>query len=170
MQLRDWKTITLFGYIFGGLLLVLGIYMYLYYYETDWMDRLGSAFTPYQNYAILLIITGVALLITAYIAEKRATRKIGSFGYIFGLFLLALGIYVCVYYKTSWIGWIILAFYPYRNYAIPMLIVGIALLIIGYVANRFKNRYEQFFPEAPVGKLEYLANCFSIGVFFKKCV
>ena len=67
-------------------------------------------------------------------------RTISLFGYIFGVLLLVLGIYVYVYYETDWIGWLGLAFYPYRNYAIPILIAGVALLITGYVANRLKNK------------------------------
>jgi magnesium-transporting ATPase (P-type) len=133
---RDWRIIGSFGYVFGVLFVLLGLYAYLYYYKTDWMDWIGSAFTPYQNYAIPLIIAGIALFITGYIAEKRAIKKIGSFGYVFGGLFLLVGIYVYLYYKTTWIGQFGLAFQPYQNYVFPILIVGIGLLICGFIAEK----------------------------------
>ena len=65
---------------------------------------------------------------------------ISSFGYVFGVLFLLVGIYAYVYYKTNWIGWIGLAFNPYQNYAIPLIIAGIALLIIGYVIKRLDRK------------------------------
>ena len=67
-------------------------------------------------------------------------RTISSFGYVFGLFFLLVGLYVYLYYYTKWIGWIGLAFYPYRNYAIPMVLIGVALLITGYFTKRQAKR------------------------------
>jgi len=76
MRYLDWKTISLFGYVFGLLFLLVGIYVYLYY-QTTWIGQFGLAFQPYQNYAIPMLIVGIALLITGVIAENR-DRKIKS--------------------------------------------------------------------------------------------
>jgi predicted transporter len=103
---------------------------------------------PYRNYALPMIIIGVALLITGYFVSHglngkqklKKTATISSFGYVFGLFFLLVGLYVYLYYYTKWIGWIGLAFYPYRNYAIPMVLIGVALLITGYFTKRQAKR------------------------------
>ena len=79
MRHADWRTISLFGYVFGGLFLLVGLYAYLYY-ETDWIGWIGLAFYPYRNYAIPLLITGIALLITGYVTEQRAREKIKGVG------------------------------------------------------------------------------------------
>jgi hypothetical protein len=78
---------------------------------------------------------------------------ISSFVYVFGGFFLILGIYVYVYYETNWIGWIGITFYPYRNYAIPMLIAGIALMITGVVTQERARAYRK-----SVGKQQSIAN------------
>ena len=75
MRYLDWKTIYSFTYVFGGLFLLVGIYVYLYY-ETDWIGLLGLEFNNYQNFAIPLIIAGIILLIIGFIAEKRARERI----------------------------------------------------------------------------------------------
>src|SRR5208283_2294718 len=62
-------------------------------------------------------------------------RLISSFGYVFGGLFLLLVLYAYLYYKTNFIGQIGLAFNPYQNYAIPVLIAGIVLLIVGYVTE-----------------------------------
>jgi ribosomal protein L40E len=77
MRYLDWRTISLFGYVFGGLFLLVGIYVYLYY-QTTWIGQFGLAFQPYQSYAIPILIVGIALLITGFIAEKRDRKKIKS--------------------------------------------------------------------------------------------
>jgi len=73
-----WRIISSIGYIFGGLLVLLGVYAYLYY-ETDYIGWLGLAYYSYRNYAIPLIIVGIALLITGEYGlrqhKKRAIRK-----------------------------------------------------------------------------------------------
>ncbi|MGD0994778.1 MAG: hypothetical protein ABR909_04550 [Candidatus Bathyarchaeia archaeon] len=79
MRYPYWRTISLFGYVFGGLFLLVGLYAYLYY-ETDWIGWIGLAFYPYRNYAIPLLITGIALLITGYVTEQRAREKIKGVG------------------------------------------------------------------------------------------
>ncbi len=73
----DWRLISSFGYVFGGLFLLLGLYTYVYY-KTTWIGQIGLAFTPYQNYALPILIAGIALLITGYITEQRARKKIKS--------------------------------------------------------------------------------------------
>jgi uncharacterized membrane protein len=70
------SDISSFSYVFGGFVL-LGLYVYLYY-QTTWIDQVGASFTPYKNYAILLIIVGIALLIMCFIAAQRAIEKIKS--------------------------------------------------------------------------------------------
>ncbi len=62
-------------------------------------------------------------------------KLISLFGYVFGLISLLIGIYMYLYYDTNWIGWIGLTFYPYRNYAIPLVIAGIILFILGYITE-----------------------------------
>jgi uncharacterized membrane protein len=63
-------------------------------------------------------------------------KLISLFGYVFGMISLLVGIYAYLYYETDWIGWIGLAFYSYRNYAIPLVIAGIVLMILGYVTEQ----------------------------------
>ena len=74
MRHLDWKLISSFGYVFGLIFLLIGIYMYLYY-ETDWIGWIGLAFYSYRNIAIPLACTGVGLLILGYTTEKRARTK-----------------------------------------------------------------------------------------------
>jgi ribosomal protein L40E len=50
------------------------------YYETDWIGQLGLAFYPYRNYAIPIIIAGIALLITGYVTEQQTRKKIKNEG------------------------------------------------------------------------------------------
>jgi len=71
----DWRLISSFGYVFGGLFLLLGLYTYVYY-KTTWIGQIGLAFTPYQNYALPILIAGIALLITGYITEQQDRKKI----------------------------------------------------------------------------------------------
>ncbi len=75
MRYLVWRTISSFGYVFGGLFLLLGLYVYLYY-ETNWIGQIGLAFYPYRNYAIPLLIAGIALLIMGYVTERRDRDKI----------------------------------------------------------------------------------------------
>jgi hypothetical protein len=67
-------------------------------------------------------------------------KLISSFGYVFGAISFLVGIYAYLYYETDWIGWIGLAFYPYRNYAIPLVIAGIVLLVAGFVTEQRARR------------------------------
>ena len=62
-------------------------------------------------------------------------KTISLFGYFFGVIFLLLGVYVYVFYQTSWIGQFGLAFGRYQNSAIPIIIVGVALLVIGFIAG-----------------------------------
>ncbi|MGA3061020.1 MAG: hypothetical protein ABSD92_11715 [Candidatus Bathyarchaeia archaeon] len=81
MRYPDWRLISSFGYVFGALAILVGLYVYLYY-ETNVIGWIGLAFEPYRNYAIPLIIVGIALLITGYLTEQRARKKIvGYFGW-----------------------------------------------------------------------------------------
>jgi hypothetical protein len=147
MQPADWRTISRFGYVFGLIFLLVGLYVYVYY-SSNLILSIFSDSNPYRNYALPTIIIGGALLFTGFFVSHRINGKqklkktaiISSLGYVFGLIFLLVGGYVYVYYETKWIGWIGLAFYPYQNYAIPMLIAGISLLSIGYFVNRFKNK------------------------------
>jgi ABC-type antimicrobial peptide transport system permease subunit len=70
----DWKLASLFGYVFGLISLLIGIYMYLYY-ETDWIGWIGLTFYSYRNYAIPLVIAGIILFILGYITERRDKTK-----------------------------------------------------------------------------------------------
>ena len=63
-------------------------------------------------------------------------RTISSIGYVFGGVALLIGVYAYLYYKTTLIGLIGLTFTPYQNYAYPVIIAGIILVIIGYVAEK----------------------------------
>lgn len=75
-------------------------------------------------------------------SEQKTTHMmsglgtISAFGYVFGVLFLLVGVYAYVYYKTDWIGWIGLAFYPYQNYALPLIIVGFVLLIVGFIIEK----------------------------------
>ncbi len=73
----DWRVISSFGYVFGLLFFLLGLYTYVYY-KTTWIGQIGLAFTPYQNYALPILIAGIALLITGYITEQQDRKKIKS--------------------------------------------------------------------------------------------
>jgi len=64
------------------------------------------------------------------------SRTVSAFGYVFGLISLLIGLYGYLYYETDIIGWIGLSFYPYRNYAIPLTIAGIMLMILGYFTEQ----------------------------------
>jgi ribosomal protein L40E len=75
MRYLDWRTISSFVYVFGGLIFLVGLYVYLYY-ETNYIGQLGLAFYPYRNYAIPLIIVGIALLITGVVTDQQDRKKI----------------------------------------------------------------------------------------------
>jgi ribosomal protein L40E len=77
LRYLDWRTISSFGYVFGALSLLVGLYAYLYY-QTTLIGQIGLAFTPYRNYAIPILIAGIVLLIMGYVTEKRAREKIKS--------------------------------------------------------------------------------------------
>ncbi len=79
LRYPDWRTISSFGYVFGGLCLLLGIYAYLYY-ETNFIGQIGLAFNPYQKYAVPILIAGIVLMILGFIAEMRGREKIKGAG------------------------------------------------------------------------------------------
>ncbi len=79
LRYLDWRTISSFGYVFGGLFLLLGLYAYLYY-ETTLIGQIGLSFYPYQNYAIPILIAGIVLLIMGYVTERRDRDKIKGVG------------------------------------------------------------------------------------------
>ena len=66
-------------------------------------------------------------------------RTISSAGYVFGLLFLIVGIYVYFYYYTNWIGWLGLTFYQYRSYYFSMIIIGVALMSIGFFLGNILN-------------------------------
>jgi len=87
-------------------------------------------------------------------------RLISSFGYVFGGLFLLVGLYAYVYYETDWIGWIGLAFQPYRNYAIPLIIAGIVLLIMGYVTEqRAREKIKSVEKQQPIANISVCPNC-----------
>ena len=73
----DWRLISSFVYVFGLLFLLLGLYTYIYY-KTTWIGQIGLAFTPYQNYALPIIVAGIVLMIMGYVTEQRTKKKIKS--------------------------------------------------------------------------------------------
>ena len=74
MRFQDWRLISSFGYVFGGLFLLLGLYGYLYY-ETNLIGQMGLLFTPYQSYALPILIVGIALMTMGYFTERQAREK-----------------------------------------------------------------------------------------------
>ena len=95
---------------------------------------------------------------------KPCTRgirlDISSFGYVFGGLFLLLALYVYLYYETNWIGQIGLAFTPYRNYAIPLIIAGILLLIMGFVTQkRAREKIKSAEKQQPIANIKCLPNC-----------
>ena len=79
LRYPNWRIISSFGYVFGALFLLLGLYAYLYY-ETTWIGQIGLAFTPYQNYAIPTLIAGIVLLTMGYVTERQDRDKIKCVG------------------------------------------------------------------------------------------
>jgi len=75
MRYLVWRMITSLGYLLGALFILLGLYVYLYY-ETNWIGQIGLAFYPYRNYALPLLIGGIALLIVGYVTEQRERNRI----------------------------------------------------------------------------------------------
>ncbi len=63
-------------------------------------------------------------------------RTVSSIGYSFGLVTLFVGIYAYLYYQTNVIGQIGLSLYNYRNAAIPMIIAGAFLMILGFFTDK----------------------------------
>jgi len=143
MQPEDWRTISSFGYVFGLILLLVGLYTYVYYSPSNLILSIFPNSDPYRNYILPLIIIGVALLIMGFFVSHRLNGKqkpkitaiISWFGYVFGLIFLLVGLYAYVYYSSKWIGWLGLAFFPYRNYAVPTIIIGVALLMMGFFVS-----------------------------------
>ena len=87
-------------------------------------------------------------------------KTISSFGYVFGGLFLLVCVYVYVYYETNWIGWLGLAFYPYQNYAIPLIIAGIVLLITGYVTNQHAlEKIKGAEKQQPIADIGACPNC-----------
>jgi len=74
MRYVDWRTFSSFGYVFGMVSFIVGLYAYLYY-ETNLIGWIGLTFYPYRNYATLLIVTGIVLLIVGYVSEKQGRKK-----------------------------------------------------------------------------------------------
>ena len=77
MRYLDWRIISTFVYVFGVVIFLVGLYVYLYY-ETNFIGQLGLAFYPYRNYAIPLIIVGIALLIMGVIMDQKDRKKTKS--------------------------------------------------------------------------------------------
>ena len=88
------------------------------------------------------------------------SRTISSFGYVFGALSLLVGLYAYLYYQTTLIGQIGLAFTPYRNYAIPILIAGIVLMIMGYVTEqRAREKIKSVGKQQPIANIGICPNC-----------
>ena len=104
--------------------------------------------------------------------RRNDWRIISSFGYVFGIVAILVGIYGYVYYETNIIGWIGLSLDSYRNFAIPVIIIGVALLVLGYFADGRGSKTKE--TEIPKQK-ETLhcpvcgANRDSDAIYCKKC-
>ena len=75
MRYLDWRRLSLIGYLIGGVSILVGLYMYLYY-GTTLIGWIGLTFYSYKNYAIPLIIAGLVILIMGYVTEQRGRKKI----------------------------------------------------------------------------------------------
>ena len=75
MRYLDWRRLSSLGYLIGGVSILVGLYMYLYY-GTTLIGWIGLTFYPYQNYAIPLIIAGLVILIMGLVTEQRGRKKI----------------------------------------------------------------------------------------------
>ena len=75
--MRDsaWRLLSSLGYAVGFIAFLLGLYAYLRYYETNLIDSIGLELQPYRNYAIPILIAGVALIIIAYLTESQFRKK-----------------------------------------------------------------------------------------------
>ena len=97
-------------------------------------------------------------------------KMISSFGIILGFLLLIGAVIAYAYYEESWI----FVVYPYREYAVPMGILGIVLLVVGYVAGeRAKEEKRLAVEERPVTEMVYCSYCgtqnIKDAVYCKKC-
>ena len=74
--MRDsaWRLLSSLGYAVGFIAFLLGLYAYLYY-ETNLIGSIGLEFQPYRNYAIPILVAGVALIIIVYLTESLFRRK-----------------------------------------------------------------------------------------------
>ena len=74
--MRDsaWRLLSSLGYAVGFIAFLLGLYAYLYY-ETNLIGSIGLEFQPYRNYAIPILVAGVALIIIVYLTESLFRKK-----------------------------------------------------------------------------------------------
>ena len=74
--MRDsaWRMLSSLGYTVGFIAFLLGLYAYLYY-ETNLIGSVGLEFQSYRNYAIPILIAGVALIIIVYLTESLLRKK-----------------------------------------------------------------------------------------------
>jgi ribosomal protein L40E len=97
-------------------------------------------------------------------------KMISLLGLILGFLFLIGGIFAYVYYEQRWI----LVAYPFRDYAAPLIILGIVLLVVGYVAGeRAKEEKKLAVEERPVTEMVYCSYCgtqnIKDAVYCKKC-
>lgn len=83
-------------------------------------------------------------------------KLIASLGLILGFLFLIGGVFAYVYYEESWF----LVVYPFRDYAPPLVILGIVLLVVGFVAGeRGKEERRLALEGRPVTGMVYCSYC-----------
>jgi hypothetical protein len=67
-------------------------------------------------------------------------KMISSYSCVFGFFSLIVGLVAYVYYEQKSMGF---TFYPFRDYAIPFVIAGFVLLVLGNVIVHFCHGHNE---------------------------
>ena len=96
-------------------------------------------------------------------------KMISSIGLILGFLLLIGGILAYVYYEERLI-WVV---YPFRDYSAPLVISGVVLLVVGYVAGERGKEERRIAEERPVVGVVYCSSCgtrnVQDAVYCKRC-
>jgi hypothetical protein len=96
-------------------------------------------------------------------------KMISSIGLILGALSLIGGIFAYVYEEQTRL-WVV---HPFREYTAPLVIFGVVLLVVGYVAGVRGKEARRLAEERPVAGVVYCSSCgtrnLQDSVYCKKC-
>lgn len=69
--------------------------------------------------------------------RHRDWRRLALISFVVGLVFLVSGLVTWLYKETVKVAWISFETYPYRDYTVPLLILAIVAIVVGFLSFTF---------------------------------